>query len=86
MKLPRWFLNTSIGSRLGWGFAVVVSLTLVYGGLTLRQMRDLEGQASLLFRHPFTVVRAVAEVELQVLKIHREMKDLANTLEPEDVP
>ncbi len=86
MKLPGWFLNTSIGSRLGWGFAVVIGLTLVYGGLTLRQMRDLEGQASLLFRHPFTVTRAAAEVELQVLKIHREMKDLANSLVSEDVP
>jgi class 3 adenylate cyclase/CHASE3 domain sensor protein len=86
MKLPRWLLNTSIGSRLGWGLAALVGLTLVYGGLTLHQMRDLEGQASLLFEHPFTVTRAVAEVELQVLKIHREMKDLANTLVAEDVP
>jgi class 3 adenylate cyclase/HAMP domain-containing protein len=86
VKLPSWFLNTSIGSRLGWGFAVLVGLTLVYGGVTLRQMRDLEGQASLLFRHPFTVTRAVAEVELQVLKIHREMKDLAHTLVAEDIP
>ena len=85
MKLSRWFLNTSIGSRLGWGFAALVGLTLAYGGLTLSQMRDLAGQANLLFRHPFTVTRAVDEVELQVLKIHREMKDLAHTLEPEDV-
>jgi class 3 adenylate cyclase/CHASE3 domain sensor protein len=86
MELPRWFLNTSIGSRLGWGFAALVGLTLVYGGLTLSQMRELEGQANLLFRHPFTVTRAVAEVELQILKIHREMKDLAHTLVAEDVP
>jgi class 3 adenylate cyclase/CHASE3 domain sensor protein len=86
VKLPSWFLNTSIGSRLGWGFAALVGLTLVYGGLTLRQMRDLEGQASLLFQHPFTVTRAVAEAELQVLKIHREMKDLANSLVSEEVP
>ena len=86
MELPRWFLNTSIGSRLGWGFASLVGLTLVYGGLTLSQMRELEGQANLLFRHPFTVTRAVAEVELQILKIHREMKDLAHTLVAEDVP
>jgi class 3 adenylate cyclase len=85
MKLPNWFLNTSIGSRLGWGFAALVGLTLAYGGLTLSQMRDIAGQANLLFRHPFTVTRAVAGVELQILKIHREMKDLAHTLDPEDV-
>ncbi len=85
MRLPSWFLNTSVGSRLGWGFAALVGLTLAYGGLTLSQMRDLAGQANLLFRHPFTVTRAVDEVELQVLKVHREMKDLAHTLELEDV-
>lgn len=85
MKLPSWFLNTSIGSRLGWGFAVLVGLTLAYGGLTLSQMRDLANQANLLFRHPFTLTRAVDEIDLHVLKIHREMKDLAHAPEAKDV-
>ena len=85
MRLPSWFLNMSVGSRLGWGFAALVGLILALGGLTLSQMRDLAGQANLLFRHPFTVTRAVDEVEIQVLKIHREMKDLTHTLDPGDV-
>ena len=85
MKLPSWFLNMSIGSRLGWGFALLVGLTLAYGGLTLSQMRDLADQTNLLFQHPFTVTRAVDAVELNVLKIHREMKDLAHAQETEDI-
>ena len=55
MRPTNLFLNASVGSRLGWGFAALVGLTLAYGGLTLSQMRDLAGQANLLFRHPFTV-------------------------------
>jgi class 3 adenylate cyclase/CHASE3 domain sensor protein len=85
MNLPHWFPNTNIGTRLAWGFAALVGLTVVYGALTLRQMRDLESQANLLFLHPFTVTQAALEVELQALKIHREMKDLVHSLASEDV-
>jgi len=85
MKLPLRFLNSSIGTRLGWGFGALVALMLAYGGLTLSQMRELAGQADILFRHPLAVTRAVDEIEIQILKIHREMKDLTHARSQERV-
>jgi class 3 adenylate cyclase len=78
-------VNTSISTRLGWGFGALVLLIIAFGLLVLHQMVGLEEQSNTLFRHPFTVVRAVDAVQIEILKIHREMKDLAHSVEPEQI-
>jgi class 3 adenylate cyclase len=78
-------MNTSISTRLGWGFGALVLLIIAFGLLVLHQMVGLEKQSNTLYRHPFTVIRAVDAVEIEILKIHREMKDLAHAVEPEQI-
>lgn len=78
-------VNTSISTRLGWGFGTLVLLIIAFGLIVLHQMIRLESQSDTLFRHPFTVTRAVDAVEIEILKIHREMKDLVHAVEPEQI-
>jgi class 3 adenylate cyclase/CHASE3 domain sensor protein len=75
-------MNMSISTRLGLGFGALVILIIAFGLIVLHQMVGLQTQSNTLFRHPFTVIRAVDAVDIEILKIHREMKDLAHAVEP----
>ena len=77
--------DTSIGARLGFGFAALIVLMVFLGGVAMWLMNELYGQADLIMKHPFAVTHAVDEVEIHVLKIHREMKDLANVRNEEQI-
>ena len=79
--MQKWFLNTSIATRLGLGFGALVLLIVIFGLSTLQQMNRLEKQSDILFHHPFTVTRSIDTVVIEALKIHREMKDLAHTVD-----
>ena len=83
--MRKWFLDTSIATRLGIGFGALVFLIITFGLLVLHQMVDLEKQSETMYRHPFTVSRAVDAVKIEILKIHREMKDLAHAIEPDRI-
>jgi hypothetical protein len=74
--VPKWFLNTSIATRLGLGFGALVLLIVIFDLSALQQMNRLEKQSDTLYHHPFTVTRSVDAVIIEALKIHREMKDL----------
>lgn len=78
--MRKWFLNTSIATRLGLGFGALVLLIITFGLLSLDQMVGLAKQSNVLYSHPFTVTRSVDTVVIEVLKIHREMKDLAHAV------
>jgi hypothetical protein len=75
-SVPKWFLNTSIATRLGLGFGALVLLIVIFDLSALQQMNRLEKQSDTLYHHPFTVTRSVDAVIIEALKIHREMKDL----------
>jgi CHASE3 domain sensor protein len=79
--VPKWFLNTNIATRLGLGFGALVLLIVIFGLSALYQMNRLKQQSDTLYHHPFTVTRSVDAVIIEALKIHREMKDLAHTVE-----
>jgi methyl-accepting chemotaxis protein len=81
----KWFLNTSIATRLGLGFGALVLLIVIFGLSALQQMKRLEKQSDILYNHPFTVNRSVDAAVIETLKIHREMKDLAHTVEHDKI-
>lgn len=83
--MRKWFLNTSIATRLGLGFGALVLLIVIFGLSALQQMKRLEKQSDILYNHPFTVNRSVDAVVIETLKIHREMKDLAHTVEHDKI-
>ena len=83
--MRKWFLNTSIATRLGMGFGALVFLIVIFGLSALYQMNRLKQQSDTLYHHPFTVIRSVDAAVIEVLKIHREMKDLAHTVESDKI-
>ena len=76
--LGEWFLSISIARRLGWAFATLVALMLLFGAVAITEMGALMRQTSELIKHPFTVTRAVDQVEEGVLGIQIEMNELAD--------
>jgi len=83
--MRKWLLNTSIATRLGLGFGALVLLIITFGLLSLNQMVGLAKQSDVLYSHPFTVTRSVDAVVIEILKIHREMKDLAHVIDPDKI-
>jgi len=68
--------NLKIKYRLIAGFGVLLLFLVLLG---LVSLRNLAAQGSLLnqfFEHPFTVSSAVQEVQEQIVRIHRSMKDV----------
>ena len=65
-----------IGQRLGGGFALVIVLTLIMGGIALNAMGTLSELTVKLYRHPLTVSNAVLQVNADIIAIHRHMKDV----------
>jgi class 3 adenylate cyclase len=80
-----WFLNMNIASRLSLGFGALGILIVAFGLSALYQMSRLEKQGYDLYHHPFTVSRSVDEVEIAILKIHREMKDIAHIVDHDKI-
>ena len=83
--MRKWFLNTNIATRLGLGFGALVFLIVIFGLSALHQMNRLEKQSDILYHHPLTVTRSVDAVIIEALKIHREMKDLAHTVDRDKI-
>ena len=67
----------SIGQRMAGGFSILVLLMLALGVLALNSMSSLSDLTTRLYRHPFAVSNAVLEIRVNVLAIHRSMKDVA---------
>ncbi len=66
-----------IGIRLGGSFAVVIMLAVVIGLFAGNKMEALSGLTNKLYKHPYAVSTAMLRIELNVVKIHRSMKDVA---------
>jgi HAMP domain-containing protein len=83
--MRKWFLDMSIATRLGLGFGALVLLMVIFGLSALQQMNRLKQQIDILYHHPFTVTRSVDAVVIEALKIHREMKDLAQAVDRDKI-
>jgi len=70
--------NTKIGIRLGLGFGLMLLFILVLGLFAVDRMNGLSLLTHKLYRHPFTVSDAVMKVQLNIVRIHRSMKDIAS--------
>ena len=75
MKLTtfRWFDDTSIGTRLGSGFGLLLLLRIGYGGFSIREMETLSALGNALYEHPMTSGQAIRDANLGILKMHRAM-------------
>lgn len=68
--------NLKIRSRLIAGFAVVVVFLILVGGISLRNLMAQGDLMNRFFEHPFVVTSSIQEVQEQIVRIHRSMKDV----------
>ena len=66
-----------IAFRLGLGFGTLLALIIGYGVFSLGRMNTLSNLTEKLYRHPLTVSNAVLKIDRDLIKIHRNMKDIA---------
>ncbi|MBJ6725307.1 HAMP domain-containing methyl-accepting chemotaxis protein [Geomesophilobacter sediminis] len=68
--------NFRIGTRLLAGFGVVVLFLLVMGIVSLRNISEQRTLLAEFHEHPFTVSNSMRRAELNILMMHRGMKDV----------
>jgi methyl-accepting chemotaxis protein len=74
-----------IGSRLGLGFAFLVLLSAVLGGVSHSSLDSIAGLTAKLYNHPYTVSNAVLQASLDVTSIDRSLKDEFLAENPEEL-
>ena len=68
--------NLKIGVRLSIGFFVIVILMWVAVGFSLIRIAAISDDVSDLYEHPYAVATSLLQLEGDILKIHRDMKDV----------
>ncbi len=77
----RWFDDTSIGTRLGAGFGLLLLLLVGYGIFSIREMELLAGLGNALYDHPMTSGHAIRDANTAILKMHRAMLQVPRSSE-----
>ncbi|MBF0188294.1 MAG: MCP four helix bundle domain-containing protein [Magnetococcales bacterium] len=67
----------NIGQRLGFGFFVLVAMTVILGMMAVSNMKMLSGFTAKLFKHPYAVSTAMLRIDGNIVRMHRSMKDVA---------
>lgn len=66
-----------VGLRLGIGFGIMILFVTIMTLVGTRFMESLSLQTTKLYNHPYTVSTALLRIDLNIVKIHRAMKDVA---------
>jgi signal transduction histidine kinase len=71
-----WIENQQIGTRLQYGFGIVVAMVLVLGAIAIYEMNAVAGFTRELHEHPLKVSNAVRDIRAEVVAIKRSVQDL----------
>jgi len=71
--------HKKIGARLGYGFGIVVVLTIVLGITAIVKMNSLADITAKMYNHPLAVSNAVRDIRTDIAAMHRSMKDVVLT-------
>jgi methyl-accepting chemotaxis protein len=78
--------NIKIRNRILLGYGVILVVFVVIGIFILNKVNALSTLASELYDHPLTVSNGIREIEADVIRIHRDMKDIALSEDAKSVP
>lgn len=67
----------SVAKQVSLGYGIVIALLLLTSGLSLWKMDELASYTEKQYKHPFTVSNAMLRADGNIVRIHREMKDIA---------
>ena len=73
MKKNFW----TVKNRLFAGFIFLILLILITGLFSLKEINLLGGLAVKMYKHPLTVTRASLQANVNIIKMHRSLKDVA---------
>jgi len=62
--------------RIALGFFVIILLLGTVGAISLLNVRNVADNADMLYRHPFAVNNAVKNIQINLVSMHRSMKDV----------
>jgi signal transduction histidine kinase/DNA-binding response OmpR family regulator/HAMP domain-containing protein len=68
--------DMTIGMQLAIGLGLILAFVILLGIVSYNQEESLWLETKGLYDHPLQVRRAIAEVGIEVLTMHRDMKDL----------
>ncbi len=68
--------DLKIGTRLTIGFVLVILLTLIVGGMAIRQMNILAGIVNNMFKHPIAVGYAVLDIRAEINQMNEQLRRL----------
>ena len=76
-------LFSSIRNKLILGFTLLIIMIVLVGSISLSRI-DLLGSLTVkMYEHPLTVIRASLQADVNIIKMHRSMKDIALAKDPE---
>ena len=79
------FGKMNIGIRFGVSFATVLCLLLIISIVSYCKMDTLSGITEHFFEHPYTVRENLGKAEINIIKMHRSMKDIALAKSPAEI-
>ncbi len=77
--------NLRIRTRLMLSFSIVMLFILIFSAYTIIQMQILSASIDKMYRHPFTVSNAVRDVNFNIARVYRTMKDMALARNEQDL-
>lgn len=68
--------NIRISVKISLGFLLIIIITGVLGLFSIKYMNKLSTITSKMYEHPYSVTKAVLEVNVNIIAMHRSMKDV----------
>ncbi|AZR72593.1 hypothetical protein BBF96_03840 [Anoxybacter fermentans] len=69
--------NLKLSQKMVLGVILVIMLTCIMGIMGIIYLRNLEILMETMYKHPFTISNTALEIESNIAKMYKEMKDIA---------
>ena len=64
-------------NKTSLGFVLMITLIVVIGVFSVYMVKSISAETERLYNHPFTVSNAAREIKINMISMHRSMKDVA---------
>ncbi|KMT21992.1 methyl-accepting chemotaxis protein [Clostridium cylindrosporum] len=79
------FKSMKLYQKIGVGFLIVILLSGVLGGIGVKYLTDLSKLTEKMYKQSFTISNTALQIETDIVKIHREMKDVVMSTNPLEI-
>jgi len=72
-------------TRVTIGFSILIFFSFIFVSLAILQIRSISSDTELIYEHPLVVSNSVRDINVNINAIHRSMKDLVLSENPEQL-